>query len=145
MAQDLTFGMLTHTLWSTCNVPNLYVTILLMFLQTIIWHLEGLSALKCAIPWEDLAVFLTCVPHVPSTHIQNDKLDKNSIFLEDWAMHRMAWVRQVFEHGCWEGNGGHLMEMEMPDTHNAESINSTWEEDNDNDQGDPHMVAYHMG
>ena len=73
--------MLAHTLCSTRDVPNPYVTILLVFLQTILQHLEGLSALERAIPWANLAVFLKRVPHVPSTHLQNDKLDKNSVLI----------------------------------------------------------------
>ena len=135
MAQDLTFGMLAHALRSTRDVPNPYVTILLMFLQTIVRHPEGLSALERAIPWADLAVFLTRAPHVPSTHIQNDKLDKNSVLLEDWAMRGMAWVGRVFERGCWEGNDSRLMEMEMLDSRDAESVDGMWEDDDDNDKG----------
>src|SRR6266404_1120701 len=79
MAQDLTFSMLAHALRSTRDGPNSYVTILLMFLQTLLRHPEGLSALERAIPWADLATFLTRAPHVSSTHLQNDKLDKNSV------------------------------------------------------------------
>ncbi|KAI9455599.1 hypothetical protein BJY52DRAFT_638264 [Lactarius psammicola] len=136
MAQDLTFGMLAHALRSTRDVPNPYVTILLMFLQTILRHSEGLSALERAIPWTDLAAFLTRAPHVPSNHLQNDKLDKNSVLLEDWAMRGMAWVGRVFERGCWEGNEGRLMEMEMLDARDAsaESVDGMWEDDDDNDK-----------
>ncbi|KAH9028113.1 hypothetical protein EDB85DRAFT_2074672 [Lactarius pseudohatsudake] len=134
MAQDLTFGMLAHALRSTRDVPNPYVTILLMFLQTILRHPEGLSALERAIPWTDLAAFLTRAPHVHSTHLQNDKLDKNSVLLEDWAMRGMAWVGRVFERGCWEGNDNRLMEMEMLDACDAESVDGTWEDDDDNNE-----------
>ncbi|KAI9433991.1 hypothetical protein H4582DRAFT_1983834 [Lactarius indigo] len=125
MAQDLTFGMLAHALRSTRDVPNPYVTILLMFLQTILRHPEGLSALERAIPWGDLAAFLTRAPHVTSVHLQNDKLDKNSVLLEDWAMRGMAWVGRVFERGCWEGNDG---------PRDAESVDGMWEDDDDNDK-----------
>ncbi|KAH9053859.1 hypothetical protein EDB87DRAFT_1676684 [Lactarius vividus] len=134
MAQDLTFGMLAHALRSTRDVPNPYVTILLMFLQTILRHPEGLSALERAIPWTDLAAFLTRAPHVQSVHLQNDKLDKNSVLLEDWAMRGMAWVGRVFERGCWEGNDGRLMEMEMLDACDAESVDGMWEDDDDNEK-----------
>ncbi|KAH9171504.1 hypothetical protein EDB89DRAFT_1108247 [Lactarius sanguifluus] len=134
MAQDLTFGMLAHALRSTRDVPNPYVTILLMFLQTILRHPEGLSALERAIPWTDLAAFLTRAPHVQSAHLQNDKLDKNSVLLEDWAMRGMAWVGRVFERGCWEGNDSRLMEMEMLDACDAESVDGTWEDDDDNEK-----------
>jgi len=78
MAQDLAFSMLAHALRSTRDVPNPYVTILFMFLQTILRHPEGFSALERAVPWTDFAAFLTRAPHVPSIHLQNDKLDKNS-------------------------------------------------------------------
>lgn len=135
MTQDLTFGMLAHALRSTRDVPNPYVTILLMFLQTILRHPEGLSALERAIPWADLAVFLSRAPHVPSNHLQSDKLDKNSVLLEDWAMRGMAWVGRVFERGCWEGNDGRLMEMEMLDARDTGSVDGTWEDGDDNEKG----------
>ena len=48
---------LTHSL-EHANILNSYVTILLMFLQTILRHPEGLSALKRAISWADLAAFI---------------------------------------------------------------------------------------
>ena len=135
MAQDLTFGMLAHALRSTRDVPNPYVTIVLMFLQTIVRHPDGLSALERAIPWADLAAFLTRAPHVSPTHLQSDKLDKRSVLLEDWALRGMAWVGRVFERGSWDGNEGRLMEMEMLDERDApaESVDGMWEDDNDND------------
>jgi len=46
MAQELTFTMLVHTLWSTRDGPNSYVTILLTFLQPVLWHPEGLATLE---------------------------------------------------------------------------------------------------
>jgi hypothetical protein len=52
-------SVLAHALRSTQDVLNPYVTILLMLLQTILQHPEGLSALERAIPWSDLATFLT--------------------------------------------------------------------------------------
>jgi len=51
MAQELTFTMLAHALRSTRDGPNLYVTIILTFLQTVLQHPEGLAMLECAIPW----------------------------------------------------------------------------------------------
>ncbi|KAH9057140.1 hypothetical protein EDB83DRAFT_2390413 [Lactarius deliciosus] len=96
------------------DVPNPYVTILLMFLQTILRHPEGLSALEACHPLDRTwPQFLTRAPH-------NDKLDKNSVLLEDWAMRGMAWVGRVFERGCWEGND--------------ESVDGTWEDDDDNEK-----------
>ena len=55
LTQDITFGMRAHAVRSTWDVPNSYVTILLMFLQTVVRHPQGLSALERAIPWADLA------------------------------------------------------------------------------------------
>src|SRR6266404_3832504 len=40
------------------DIPNSYVTILLMFLQTILRQSRRFSALERAIPWTDLAAFI---------------------------------------------------------------------------------------
>ena len=100
-----------------------------MFLRTILWQPEGLPPLRLerAIPWADLAAFLTRAPHVPSNHLQNDKLDKNNVLLEDWAMRGMAWVWRVFERRSREGNEGRLMDMDACD--------AMWEDDDDNGKG----------
>ena len=58
MAQELTVTVLAYALWSTCDRPNPYVTILLTFLQTVLRHPEGLAMLEHVIPWLDLDVFL---------------------------------------------------------------------------------------
>ena len=58
MAQALTFVMLAHALKSKCDGPNLYVIVLLAFLQTVLQHLEGLAVLERTIPWSNLGAFL---------------------------------------------------------------------------------------
>ena len=50
--------MLAHALRSTRDRSNPYVTILLTFLQMVLQR-PGLATLKHAIPWADLAAFLT--------------------------------------------------------------------------------------
>jgi hypothetical protein len=62
----------------------------MMFLQTILQHPKGPSALKRAIPWADLATFLTRTSH--------------------WAMRGMARVGRV------EGNDGRLMDKDIGHT-----------------------------
>jgi hypothetical protein len=121
--------LLDHTLQSTWDVPNQYVTILLMFLQTILRHLFPPSSVP--FPGPSSLCVPRCALRVPSNHLQSDKLDndnKNSVLLEGWAMRGMAWVGRVFERGCWECNDDCLMEMEMLDAHNAESVHSMWED-----------------
>ena len=134
MAQELTFTMLAHALRSTRDAPNPYITILLTFLQTILRHPEGLAAFERAIPWTDLAVFLTRGPHVPSSYTQSEKLGKSSILLEDWAIRGMAWPGRIFERGSWEGSESPLMEMEMLDARDpqSETLDGMWEDDDDN-------------
>jgi len=79
MAQEFTFTLLAHALWSTRDGPNSYVTILLTLVQTDLQHPEGLSMLEHAVPWSDLAVFLDRGPQVSSGRMQNDMLGKSSI------------------------------------------------------------------
>jgi hypothetical protein len=89
MAQELTFTILAHTLLSTGStrdrsIDDSHVTIPLTFLQTILWHPEGLAMLERAITiWLDLAAFLDRGRQVSSSHMQNNKLGKSSILLED--------------------------------------------------------------
>ena len=90
MAQELTFTMLAHTLWSTLDGDS-YVTIILTFLQTALWHLEGLATFEHAIPWAALATFLGQGLQVSSNYTQNKKLGKGSILPEDWTMHGVVW------------------------------------------------------
>jgi hypothetical protein len=56
MAQELIFSMLAHTLQSTHDSPNPYVTILLTFLQSVLQKPEGFASLehlfKCGF-WDD--------------------------------------------------------------------------------------------
>jgi hypothetical protein len=117
MAQELTFSMLAHALRSTRDGPNPYVTVLLTFLQTVLRIPECLAALERAIPWSDLAAFLSKGPRVSSSSAQSDKLGQNSILLEDWAIRGMAWHGRLFQRGYWDGNDDQQMEMEMLDAH----------------------------
>jgi hypothetical protein len=68
MAQELTSTMLAHAPGSTRDILNPYVSILLIFLQTILRHPEGLATFERAIPWTDLAAFLIRGPHIPSSY-----------------------------------------------------------------------------
>ena len=58
MAQALMFAMLAHALKSKYDGPNLFVIVLLAFLQIVLQHPEGLAMLERAIPWSDLGMFL---------------------------------------------------------------------------------------
>jgi protein SMG6 len=141
MAQELTFSMLAHALRSTRDGPNPYVTILLTFLQTVIRKPEGLASLERAIPWTDLAAFLSQGPRAPSSWAQIEKLSQSSILLEDWAIRGMAWHGHLFERGFWDGNEEQLMEMEMLDARNspAEAMDGDgmWEDDEESEKSKP--------
>ncbi len=130
MAQELTFSMLTHALRSTRDGPNSYVTVLLTFLQTVLRHPEGLASLERAVPWADLAAFLSHGPRASSSRAQSDKLGQSSILSEDWAIRGMVWHSRLFERGFWDGNEDQLMEMEMLDARNLPAeADGMWEED----------------
>jgi hypothetical protein len=135
MAQELTFKMLAHALRSTRDRPNSYVTILLTFLQTVLRHPDGLAMFERAIPWVDLATFLSRGPRVSSNYTQSEKLSKSSILPEDWAMRGMVWPGRLFERGFWDGGEGQLMEMEMLDARDplSETLDEDgmWEDDLD--------------
>jgi len=141
MAQEFTFSMLAHALRSTRDGPNSYVTILLTFLQTVLRKPEGLASLERAIPWTDVAAFLSQGPRASSSWAQIDKLNQSSILLEDWAIRGMAWHGRLFERGFWDGNEEQLMEMDMLDAGNspAEAMDGDgmWEEDEENEKPKP--------
>jgi protein SMG6 len=99
----------------TCDGPNSYVTILLTFLQTVLRKPEGLVALERAIPWTDLAAFLSQGPRASSSWAQIEKLSQSNILLEDWSIRGMAWHGCLFESGFWDRNDDQLIEMEMLD------------------------------
>ena len=86
--------------------------ILLMFLQTVLRHPEGLAIFERAIPWADLATFLGRGPRVSSNHTQSEKLSKSGILPGNWAMLGMVWPGQLFEGGFRDGGEGQLMEVE---------------------------------
>jgi hypothetical protein len=136
MAQELTFSMLAHALRSTRDGPNPYVTVLLTFLQSVLQNREDLAALERAIPWTDLAAFLSQGPRVSSERLQDDKLVRQGILLEDWAIRGMAWHgRRLFERGYWDDNDDQLMEMEMLDARTPPGeADSMWEDDLDENE-----------
>ena len=129
MAQELTFSMLAHALRSMRDGPNAYVTAILTFLQTVFRNPEGLAALERAIPWTDLAAFLSQGPRISQKSAESEKLSQNSILMEDWAIRGMAWYGRLFERGYWDGNDDLLMEMEMLDACNAPAEDGMWEDD----------------
>ena len=141
MAQELTFSMLAHALRSTRDGPNPYVTILLTFLQTVLRKPEGLASLERAIPWTELAAFLSQGPQVWPGRVQAEKLSQSSILLEDWAIRGMAWHGRLFERGFWDGKEDQLMEMEMLDARNspAEAMDGDgmWEDEEENEKPKP--------
>ena len=141
MAQELTFSMLAHALRSTRDGPNSYVTILLTFLQTVLRKPEGLASLERAIPWTDVAAFLSQGPRASSSWAQTDKLNQSGILLEDWAIRGMSWHGRLFERGFWDGNEDQLIEMDMLDAGNssAEAMDGDgmWEEDEENEKPKP--------
>jgi hypothetical protein len=141
MAQELTFSMLAHALRSTRDGPNSYVTILLTFLQTVLRKPEGLASLERAIPWTDLAAFLSQGPRASPSRAQAEKLSQSSILLEDWAIRGMAWHGRLFERGFWDGNDDQLMEMEMLEARKspAEAMDGDgmWEDENENEKPKP--------
>ncbi len=139
MAQELTFLMLAHALRSTRDGPNSYVTVLLTFLQSVLRNPnpECLASLERAIPWTDLASFLSKGPRASSSWAQNERLSQSSILSEDWAIRGMAWHGRVFERGFWDGNEDQLMEMEMLDARNPPAAmdgDGMWEEDEENEK-----------
>ena len=69
LAAQLTFTMLSHVLKSPTqkSLPfakstlNLYMTIVLTFLATILRHPASLLTLKCIVPWDKLGTFFATV------------------------------------------------------------------------------------
>ena len=116
-------------------------------------HPDGLAMFERAIPWVDLATFLSRGPRVSSNYTQSDKLSKSSILPEDWAMRGMVWPGRLFERGFWDGGENQLMEMEMLDARNPlpETLDEDgmWEDDlNGNDMPSremPSRAAHHVG
>ena len=106
-----------------------------MFLQTVLWHPEGLATFERTIPWADLATFLGQGPRVSSNHTQSEKLSKSGILPGNWAMLGMVWPGQLFEGGFRDGGEGQLMEVEMLDAHNplpqVLDEDGMWEDDLD--------------
>ncbi|KAI0637215.1 hypothetical protein C8Q77DRAFT_554722 [Trametes polyzona] len=119
LAMELTFTMLSHTLRHplrrtseyTADTLNPYNTIILTFLATVLRDQTARSALERAIPWEDLASFLTS--SIPRRDVlrEHQKVSAESGLLltsgckplpEDWCIRGMGWGgKKVFERGFW--------------------------------------------
>ena len=118
LAMQLAFAMLSHTLChpfrrlSEYLTPTLnpYNTILLTFLSTVLREPSARSALERAIPWEELATFLTNIPRRDVVR-EHQKVSAESGLLltsgckplpEDWCVRGMGWGgKKVFERGFW--------------------------------------------
>ncbi|KAI9064193.1 hypothetical protein FKP32DRAFT_1603074 [Trametes sanguinea] len=120
LAMQLTFIMLSHTLRHPWRRPsehatptlNPYNTIILTFLATVLRDPSARTALERAIPWEDLASFLTS--SIPRRDIlrEHQKVSAESGLLltsgskplpEDWCIRGMGWAgKKVFERGFWK-------------------------------------------
>ncbi len=106
--------MLTHTLMNPIRQPhglsrsslNPYITVLLMFLSTVLKDRLAELVLACAIAWEALANFFTTIPW---RIIQAESRDMPSIshkcdpFTEDWCLRGMGWSgHKTYERGFWK-------------------------------------------
>ncbi|KAM6500746.1 hypothetical protein JOM56_003760 [Amanita muscaria] len=127
LALQLTFSMLSHVLHRPLlkssdfmqTDVNPYLTVVLTFLLTLIKHPLALQILERAVPWEDLAAFLTTVPKkygpskqgvIPSSTntAERGKWITNGCappLPEDWCLRGMEWERRrVFERGYWKSD-----------------------------------------
>ncbi|CDO74731.1 hypothetical protein BN946_scf184686.g2 [Trametes cinnabarina] len=120
LAMQLTFAMLSHTLRHPWRRPtehatptlNPYNTVVLTFLATVLRDHTARAALERAIPWEDLASFLTS--SIPRRNVlrEHQKVTAESGLLltsgskplpEDWCIRGMGWAgKKVFERGFWK-------------------------------------------
>ncbi|KAI0721532.1 hypothetical protein C8T65DRAFT_705109 [Cerioporus squamosus] len=118
LAMQLTFTMLSHTLRHPFRRPseyasptlNPYNTVILTFLATVLREPSARSALERAIPWEELATFLTNIPRRDILR-EHQKVSAESGLLltggckplpEDWCVRGMGWGgKKVFERGFW--------------------------------------------
>ncbi|KAH9853995.1 hypothetical protein C2E23DRAFT_727275 [Lenzites betulinus] len=116
LAMELTFVMLSHTLRHPRRRPseysalNPYNTIILTFLATVLRDQIARSALERAVPWDDLAAFLSSLPRRDVLR-EHQKVSAESGLLltsgckplpEDWCIRGMGWGgKKVFERGLW--------------------------------------------
>ncbi|RDX48390.1 hypothetical protein OH76DRAFT_671253 [Lentinus brumalis] len=118
LAMQLTFMMLSHTLRHPFRRPseyaaptlNPYNTVILTFLATVLREPSARSALERAIPWEELATFLTNIPRRDILR-EHQKVSAESGLLltggckplpEDWCIRGMGWGgKKLFERGFW--------------------------------------------
>jgi protein SMG6 len=126
-ALQLVFQMLSSVLRHPTRKPsqygarstlNLYLTIILTFLVTVLKHHPTLETLERSIPKADLASFFTVVsrkimisqgltvfPNSPQ-HVERWIMLTSGCappLPEDWCLRGMEWVwRKVFERGFWK-------------------------------------------
>ncbi|KAI0693720.1 hypothetical protein BC835DRAFT_1406670 [Cytidiella melzeri] len=113
-ALQLTFTMLTHTLKNPIRQPhalsrsslNPYITVILTFIATVLKDKTAEGVLARAVPWEDLARFLTRVPRriIQSQTSKEAKLLSTGCdpLPEDWCLRGLGWGgKKIFEHGFW--------------------------------------------
>jgi hypothetical protein len=88
--------MLAHALGSMRDGQNPHATALLTFLQSVLRNPEGLTALERAIPWTDLAAFLS----------QGHEYRRKAYKATSWSRKVSSWrTRRSAE---WLGTGDSL-------------------------------------
>ncbi|KAI0665042.1 hypothetical protein C8Q70DRAFT_904630 [Cubamyces menziesii] len=120
LAMQLTFILLSHTLRHPWRRPseyatptlNPYNTVILTFLATVLRDQTARSALERAIPWDDLASFLTnSIPRRDILREHQKVCGESGLLLtsgckplpEDWCIRGMGWAgKKVFERGFWK-------------------------------------------
>ena len=137
LAMQLTFAMLLHTLRHPFHQPseyatptlNSYNTIILTFLTSILREPSVRVALECAVPWEELAVFFTNIPHRNITRKHHKvSAEHDLLFMsggkplpQDWCIRGMGWGgKKVFKRGFWNKDADtageeHNIEVEVLD------------------------------
>ncbi|KAI0340639.1 hypothetical protein BDW22DRAFT_1346852 [Trametopsis cervina] len=114
-ALQLTFMMLSHTLRNPIRPPqglsrsslNPYITVLMTFLTTVLKDKTAERVLARAIPWEELATFLT---RIPRKVIHRESIKEAELLSsggcnplpEDWCLRGLAWSgKKIYERGFW--------------------------------------------
>ncbi|KAI0371731.1 hypothetical protein BV20DRAFT_978724 [Pilatotrama ljubarskyi] len=118
LAMELTFSMLAYTLRHPLRRPseyttalNPYNTIILTFLATVLRDQTARAALERAVPWDDLAAFLSgSIPRRDILREHQRVCAESGLLLtsgckplpEDWCIRGMGWAgKKVFERGFW--------------------------------------------
>ncbi|KDQ62457.1 hypothetical protein JAAARDRAFT_54406 [Jaapia argillacea MUCL 33604] len=150
-ALQLTFAMLSQTLWKPTrksspfahSTLNPYITVILMFLSTILKHQAILEIMERSVPWEDLVNFFSTV--VPKDITSHEELTSWLMLTsgckplpKDWCIRGMEWVgRKVFECSFWNKSSSSEdhVELEVVDTRDAsEDVTDGIIEDEDEDE-----------